>query len=74
LPQHDIDENTWESYESLIRIHIRPALGAVPLTVLVRKGTETVEQFYGDLCRCWALRFGPANGSTVDAGQHAQDA
>jgi hypothetical protein len=72
LPQHDIDENTWESYESLIRIHIRPALGAVPLTVLVRKGTETVEQCYGDLRRCWALRFGPANGSTVDAGQHAQ--
>jgi len=52
LPQHDVDENTRESYESLIRVHIRPALGAVPLTMLVRKGTETVEQFYGSLQRC----------------------
>ena len=52
LPQHDIDENTRESYDSLIRIHIRPALGGIPLTTLVRKATETVEQFYGELRRC----------------------
>ena len=45
LPQHDVDENTRESYESLIRIYIRPALGDLPLTTLVRKATETVEQF-----------------------------
>jgi integrase len=52
LPQHDIDESTRESYESLIRVHIRPALGDIPLSKLVRKSTETVEQFYGDLRRC----------------------
>lgn len=52
LPQHDIDENTRESYDSLIRIHIRPALGDTPPTLLVRKATETVEQFYGELRRC----------------------
>jgi hypothetical protein len=52
LPQHDIDEGTRESYESLIRVHIRPALGDIPLTKLVRKSTETIEQFYGDLRRC----------------------
>jgi integrase len=52
LPQHDVDENTRESYESLIRVHIRPGLGDVPLTTLVRKSTETVEQFYGELRRC----------------------
>jgi integrase len=52
LPQHDIDENTRKSYESLIRIHIRPALGDLPLTMLIRKATETVEQFYGELRRC----------------------
>jgi integrase len=52
LPQHDVDENTRVSYESLIRLYLRPALGDVPLTTLVRKSTETVEQFYGDLRRC----------------------
>jgi integrase len=52
LPQHEIDENTRESYDSLIRVHIRPALGEIPLTTLVRKATETVEQFYGELRRC----------------------
>jgi len=52
LPQHDIDENTRKSYESLIRIYLRPALGDLPLTTLVRKSTETVEQFYGELRRC----------------------
>jgi integrase len=52
LPQHDVDENTRESYESLIRIYLRPALGDVPLTTLVRRSTETVEQFYGELRRC----------------------
>ena len=49
---HDVDENTRESNESLIRVHIRPALGDLPLTTLVRKATETVEQFYGELRRC----------------------
>ena len=34
LPQHDVDENTRESYESLIRVHIRPGLCDVPLTTL----------------------------------------
>ena len=52
LPQHDIDENTRKSYESLIRIYIRPALGDVPLTTLVRRSTELVEQFYGELRQC----------------------
>jgi integrase len=52
LPQHDIEEDTRESYESLIRVHIRPALGDLPLSMLVRKATETVEQFYGELRRC----------------------
>jgi integrase len=52
LPQHDVEEDTKESYESLIRVHIRPALGDVPLTTLVRRATEIVEQFYGELRRC----------------------
>ncbi len=52
LPQHDVDENTRESYESLIRVHIRPGLGDVPLTTLARRSTELVEQFYGELRQC----------------------
>lgn len=43
LPQHDIDDNSKSTYESLIRNHIRPALGDVRLTTLVRKATETIE-------------------------------
>jgi hypothetical protein len=54
LPQHDVDENTRTSYESLIRNHIKPALGDVSLTTLARKATEIVEQFYADLRRCRA--------------------
>ncbi|HZC72797.1 MAG TPA: hypothetical protein VE442_19025, partial [Jatrophihabitans sp.] len=49
LPQHDVDGHTKSTYESLIRVHIRPALGDVRLTTLVRKATETVEFFYADL-------------------------
>ena len=54
LPQHDVDEQTITCYESLIRNHIRPALGDVRLTTLVRKATETVESFFADLRRCRA--------------------
>ncbi len=61
LPQHDVDENTRESYESLIRVHIRPGLGDVALTALVRKSTETVEQSYG--CRTHVCR--PLAAATV---------
>lgn len=42
LPQHEVEEDTRESYEGLIRIYIRPALEDLPLTTLVRKSTETV--------------------------------
>jgi integrase len=52
LPQHDVDDHTKSTYESLIRIHIRPALGDVRLTTLVRKATETLEFYYADLRRC----------------------
>jgi len=61
LPQHDVDENTRESYESLIRVHIRPGLGDVPLTALVQKSTEPVEQSYGELRR----RRDRCNGRTL---------
>jgi integrase len=54
LPQHDVDEQTIACYDSLIRNHIRPALGDVRLTTLVRKATEVVEMFFADLRRCRA--------------------
>jgi hypothetical protein len=64
------DENTRESYESLIRVHIRPALGDLPLTTLVRKATETVEQFYSELRRC---RLPPAHLPPTCRGDGVSD-
>jgi hypothetical protein len=43
---------TRATYDSLIRNHIRPALGAVPLTKLHRSAAEILERFYGELRRC----------------------
>jgi integrase len=54
LPQHDVDEHTKSTYESLIRNHIHPALGGVRLATLLRNATETVEFYYADLRRCRA--------------------
>jgi hypothetical protein len=54
LPQQDVEEDTRESFESLIRVHIRPALGDVPLMTFVRKATEIVEHLYGELRGCRA--------------------
>jgi integrase len=60
LPQHDVDEHTKSTYDSLIRNHIRPAVGDVPLTVFMRRATETLESFYGELLRCRARCGGRA--------------
>lgn len=49
LPQHDVDETTRATYESLIRNHIRPALGAIPLSRLTRHAAEIQEKFYAEL-------------------------
>lgn len=52
FPNHDVGPSTKVTYESLIRNHIRPALGSVPLTKLQRSAAKTLEDFYGDLRRC----------------------
>lgn len=52
LPRHDIDPTTRRTYEGYIRNHIRPAIGDVPLTTLVRKSTDMLEGFYADLRGC----------------------
>jgi integrase len=52
LARHEVAVTTRVTYESLIRTHIRPALGAVPLTKLHRGAAEILESFYGDLRRC----------------------
>lgn len=52
LPQHDIDETTRATYESLIRNHIKPALGAIPLSRLTRHAAEIQEKFYVELRTC----------------------
>ena len=50
--QHEVGVSARAAYDSLIRNHIRPALGAVPLTKLQRSAAEILERFYGDLRRC----------------------
>ena len=52
LAGHEVAVTTRATYESLIRNHIRPALGAVSLAKLHRGAAQTLEAFYGDLRRC----------------------
>ncbi|MEP7019902.1 MAG: site-specific integrase [Pseudonocardiales bacterium] len=52
LPRHDVGPSTRATYESLIRNHIRPALGPLPLAKLHRGAAEILEGLYGDLRRC----------------------
>jgi integrase len=52
LAGHEIALTTRATYESLIRNHIRPALGSISLTRLQRGAVQILEGFYGDLRRC----------------------
>lgn len=52
LPNHELDPTTRMNYESMIRRHIRPVLGDVPLLLLTRDASERLEKFYADLRRC----------------------
>jgi len=52
LVGHDVEITTRATYDSLIRTHIRPALGAVPLTKIHRGAAEILEGLYADLRRC----------------------
>lgn len=52
LGQHELDPTTRMNYESIIRRYIRPALGDVPLLLLIRDASERLERFYADLRRC----------------------
>lgn len=52
LPQHELDATTRMTYDILIRNHIRPVLGDVPLLLLTRDASERLERFYADLRRC----------------------
>lgn len=52
LPQHEVDPTTRMTYELLVRKHIRPVLGDVPLLLLTRDASERLERFYAELRRC----------------------
>ncbi|MEU4672533.1 tyrosine-type recombinase/integrase [Amycolatopsis sp. NPDC023774] len=52
LPQAEIDPTTRMNYEWMIRDHIRPVLGEVPLVLLMRDASERLERLYADLRRC----------------------
>jgi integrase len=52
LAGHEVAVTTRVTYESLIRNHIRPALGVVSLAKLHGGAAQTLEAFYGDLRRC----------------------
>jgi integrase len=45
----DVDPNTKKRYEGIIRIHIRPALGSVPLA---RLDGDLLDRFYAQLRAC----------------------
>lgn len=52
LPQHEVDRTTWGSYESIVRLYLRPALGDVPLALLTTKFADRMERYYAELRRC----------------------
>lgn len=52
LPQHEVDDTTRMTYDLLVRNHIRPVLGDVPLVLLMRDASERLERFYAELRRC----------------------
>lgn len=52
LLQHELDATTRMNYEWMIRDHIRPVLGDVPLLLLTRDASARLESFYADLRRC----------------------
>jgi len=52
LPQHEVDRTTWGTYESIVRLYLRPALGNVPLVQLMANFAERMERYYGRLRLC----------------------
>ncbi|OLT11292.1 hypothetical protein BJF78_27305 [Pseudonocardia sp. CNS-139] len=58
MNQHEIDATTRMTYESQIRMYIRPRLGDVPLVIFVREAAERLEPFYAHLRRCRQLCSG----------------
>lgn len=52
FPQHEVDDTTRMTYDLLVRNHIRPVLGDVPLVLLMRDASERLERFYAELRRC----------------------
>lgn len=66
----DVERTTKNTYEGYIRNHIRPALGALPLS---RLETETVESFYAQLRTCRARCEGRRKVDHHSSGEHACD-
>jgi integrase len=51
LRVHEVEANTHRAYAGYIRLHIKPALGHVPLSKIT---AQTLEEFYAELRRCRA--------------------
>ncbi|MPY81001.1 MAG: hypothetical protein GEV04_21705 [Actinophytocola sp.] len=52
LPQHEVDQTTWGTYESIVRLYLKPALGDVPLALLTTSFADRMERYYAQLRRC----------------------
>lgn len=58
MAQHEIDATTRMTYESQIRMYIKPNLGDVPLVLFVREAAHRVEPLYARLRKCRSLCSG----------------
>jgi len=47
LPQHEVDRTIWGTYESIVRLHLRPEFEDVPLAILRVNLAERIERYYG---------------------------
>jgi integrase len=63
----DVDVTTRRTYESYIRLHVRPLLGKLPLAKL---GGETLDAFYSILRKCRAQCNGRPFVEHVVDGEH----
>jgi len=52
LPQHEVERTTWGTYESIVRLYLKPEFGDVPLALLMVNFAERMERYYSRLRRC----------------------
>lgn len=70
LPQHEVDRTTWGTYESIVRLYLKPELEDVPLALLTVNFAERMERYYSRLRKCGDLCKGRPSVEHKARGKH----